>query len=224
MNNQERGGATQGLVGANQGSGGATQGSCGVNQGSGGANQGSGGATQDSVGANQGSGGANQGSGGATQGSVGGTQDSVTDEVNINVSEGVSGITLKETVDEVEKAIDEILQGGYVEGNVEVNQAGAIEDEGNVQISQVEVNQVGANEDEIEQGYRKSLCSEQVTFITYYSQIKYKKSIVANRTLLPSDVNLESKVEFISFISCLFSVGNFVEQLDLVWQMWLFAV
>ncbi|KAI3526377.1 hypothetical protein L1887_05629 [Cichorium endivia] len=90
-----------------------------------------GGVTQVSGGATQGSGGANQGSGGATQGSVDVTQDNVTDEVNINVSEGVSGIGL-ETVDEVEK----------VKGNVQISQVEVS------QISQVEVSQVGANEDE----------------------------------------------------------------------------
>ncbi|KAI3710523.1 hypothetical protein L2E82_40306 [Cichorium intybus] len=78
------------------------------------------GGKQGSVGGNQGSVGGNQCSGGANQGSVGVTQDSVTDEVN-------QGRTIE---DEVEKAIDEILLGGYVEGNVEVNQGRAIEDEG----------------------------------------------------------------------------------------------
>ncbi|KAI3724251.1 hypothetical protein L2E82_36022 [Cichorium intybus] len=107
---------------------------------------------QEIGGANQGSGGANQHSGGVTQDTVIGMghkdDEVVTDEVNIDVSEGVSGIGLKQTVDEVEKVMDEILQGGYVEGNVEVSQVGANEDEGNVQISQVEVSQVRANEDE----------------------------------------------------------------------------
>ncbi|KAI3515088.1 hypothetical protein L1887_13838 [Cichorium endivia] len=97
-------------------------------------------------------GGANQHLGGVTQDSVSGMghkdDEVVTDEVTINVSEGVSGIGLKETVDEVEKAMGEILQGGYVEGNVQVNEVGANEDEGNVQISEVQVSQVGANEDE----------------------------------------------------------------------------
>ncbi|KAI3740871.1 hypothetical protein L2E82_31346 [Cichorium intybus] len=98
-------------------------------------------------------GGVNQDSCGVTQHSISvnegvsgiGHKDNkvVTDEMNIHISEGVSGIGLKETVDEVENTMDEILQGGYVEGNAEVNQVGSNKDEGNVEVSRV-----GANEDE----------------------------------------------------------------------------